>query len=129
MQETIARLCLGSAAGHFPGASNRVGAWLSLLVILLGALCYVIGQLAFEASATGYVWLSFNLGGAALYHVYVRYLISLLNVSTMDMVLYNNALSVPILLALALAFDRCATSPHRARAMRQSPRSYLVASL
>ena len=70
-----------------------------------------------------------NLIAAAAYHVYVKKVINEVKMSTMDMVLYNNALSVPILLALALAFDRCATSPHRARAMRQPPRSYLVASL
>ena len=88
-----------------------MGAWLSLLVILLGALCYVIGQLAFEASATGYVWLSLNLGAAALYHVYVRYLISLLNVSTMDMVLYNNTMSIPLLIVAGLIVDKCVVAP------------------
>lgn len=86
------------------GASASLNVWLSLVVILLGAICYVITD--FQASVAGYLWLSTNLISAALYHVYVKWIINMIGVSTMDMVLFNNALSVPLLLTFAFVVDK-----------------------
>ena len=47
-----------------------------------------------------------NLIAAALYHVYVKFIIGELNLSTMDMVLYNNAMSIPLLVVLGLLLDK-----------------------
>tara|TARA_B110001452_G_scaffold156538_1_gene130345 strand:+ start:466 stop:612 length:147 start_codon:yes stop_codon:yes gene_type:complete len=47
-----------------------------------------------------------NLIAAALYHVYVKFIIGEMNLSTMDMVLYNNAMSIPLLVVLGLLLDK-----------------------
>ena len=86
------------------GVASHLNLWLSLLVILLGAVAYVVTD--FQATVAGYAWLSLNLVAASLYHVYVKWIINLLGVSTVDMVLYNNALSVPILLVFAGFLDK-----------------------
>lgn len=47
-----------------------------------------------------------NLIAAALYHVYVKFIIGEMNLSTMDMVLYNNLMSIPLLVVLGLLLDK-----------------------
>ena len=43
---------------------------------------------------------------AAAYHVYVKKVINEVKMSTMDMVLYNNAMSIPLLVVLGLLLDK-----------------------
>merc|ERR1711988_826103 len=83
--------------------------WLSLLTILGGSICYVLAEV--EGDLVGYVWLGVNLIAAALYHVYVKFIIGEMNLSTMDMVLYNNAMSIPLLVVLGLLLDNVADLP------------------
>ena len=44
--------------------------WISLLLIVVGALCYLVTDPSF--SILGYAWMIANLVSAAAYHVYVR---------------------------------------------------------
>ena len=46
-----------------------------------------------------------NLVTASGYHVYVKWIINTIEPSTMDMVYYNNTLSLPLLFVLGLAWD------------------------
>ena len=44
---------------------------------------------------------------AAAYHVYVKKVINEVKMSTMDMVLYNNTMSIPLLIVAGLIVDKC----------------------
>ena len=77
--------------------------WASLAVIVVGAACYLAADPSF--SLYGYAWMLLNLFAAALYHVYVKRCINKLTPSTMDLVLLNNVLSIPIFLLLGATID------------------------
>jgi len=83
--------------------------WGAMGVILLGAVCYCIQD--FNPSIEGYTWLAINLVAAAGYHVYVKWAIGAVGLSTMDMVIYNNLLSLPLLLLSGLVFDNAGELP------------------
>merc|ERR1712166_1039768 len=82
-------------------ASARI--WISLISILGGSVFYCMAEI--EGTLVGYVWLGINLIAAAAYHVYVKKVINDLNLSTMDMVLYNNVMSIPLLVAIGIVAD------------------------
>merc|ERR1719484_59991 len=70
--------------------------WLALFSILAGASIFVIANP--EAyPMTGYIFALCNLLSAALYAVYVKFVINTIKPSTMDLVFYNNLLSLPLL--------------------------------
>ncbi len=52
-----------------------------------------------------------NLIAAAAYHVYVKKVINEVKMSTMDMVLYNNTMSIPLLIVAGLIVDKCVVVP------------------
>lgn len=85
--------------GGVPSASE----WYSLILIVVGALAYLATDPLI--SLPGYSWMAVNLVTAAAYHVYVKSVINQLQPSTMDLVLWNNLLSLPILLILGLLLD------------------------
>eukprot|EP00327_Prymnesium_parvum_P001333 CAMPEP_0182823724 /NCGR_PEP_ID=MMETSP0006_2-20121128/14906_1 /TAXON_ID=97485 /ORGANISM="Prymnesium parvum, Strain Texoma1" /LENGTH=208 /DNA_ID=CAMNT_0024950667 /DNA_START=435 /DNA_END=1061 /DNA_ORIENTATION=+ len=72
--------------------------WAALIVILLGAVMFVISNPSLYAIG-GYLFAFANLASAAAYAVYVKFVINTIKPSTMDLVLYNNLLSLPLLLA------------------------------
>jgi drug/metabolite transporter (DMT)-like permease len=82
-------------------ASFRI--WLSLFSILGGSVFYCLAEI--EGTLVGYIWLGVNLLAAAAYHVYVKKVINELKLSTMDMVLYNNLMSIPLLIAIGIVAD------------------------
>ena len=82
-------------------ASPRI--WISLISILGGSVFYCLAEI--EGTLVGYMWLGINLIAAAAYHVYVKKVINDLNLSTMDMVLYNNLMSIPLLVAIGIVAD------------------------
>jgi solute carrier family 35 protein len=55
--------------------------WLSLGLIVLGAVCYLASNASY--SFAGYVWMSINVVAAAAYHVYVKRTINHLKPSPM----------------------------------------------
>jgi drug/metabolite transporter (DMT)-like permease len=77
--------------------------WGALAIIVVGALCYLTSDPTF--SLPGYLWMVINLASAALYHVYVKHTINKLEPTTMDLVVLNNALSLPLLLLLGGTID------------------------
>ena len=85
------------------GTVPQAREWAALLLIVLGALCYLAGDPSF--SWRGYVWMLINLVSAAAYHVYVKATINLLEPTTIDLVLWNNLLSLPLLAVLGLLLD------------------------
>jgi len=85
--------------GTIPSASE----WYSLLLIFVGALSYLIADPDF--SLPGYAWMVVNLVAASAYHVYVKSVINQLKPSTMDLVLWNNLLSLPIIFGLGMLLD------------------------
>jgi drug/metabolite transporter (DMT)-like permease len=85
--------------GELPSGAQ----WLSLVVIVIGALCYLTADATF--SAPGYAWMLVNLISAAAYHVYVKATINKYKPSAMDLVLLNNGLSIPLLAVLGLILD------------------------
>jgi len=89
-------------------ASVRI--WFSLGTILVGSVFYCMAEM--EGSTVGYIWLGVNLLAAAAYHVYVKKVINDLNMSTMDMVLYNNAMSIPLLIAAGVIADNTRDLPY-----------------
>jgi GDP-mannose transporter len=95
--------------GRILGASASLRIWASLTTILAGSVCYVLAEI--HGDVAGYVWLGVNLIAAALYHVYVKFIIGELKLSTMDMVLYNNAMSIPILFLVGLVLDHAGDLP------------------
>ena len=82
-------------------ASPRI--WISLISILGGSVFYCMAEI--EGTLIGYIWLGVNLLAASAYHVYVKKVINDLNLSTMDMVLYNNVMSIPLLVAIGIVAD------------------------
>lgn len=101
---------------QFLGMRVGVRLWGAMGVILIGAICYCIQD--FNPSFEGYVWLGINLVAAAGYHVYVKWAIGAVGLSTMDMVIYNNMLSLPLLLLSGLIFDNAGEMPATVGAMR-----------
>ena len=71
--------------------------WLALCSILLGAIVFLIANPT-TYGFVGYLFALLNLLAAALYAVYVKFVINTIKPSTMDLVLYNNLLSLPLLL-------------------------------
>ena len=55
---------------HVLGDRPSTNEWLSLVLIVVGALCYLATDPSF--SLPGYLWMMINLVTAAAYHVYVR---------------------------------------------------------
>ena len=92
------------------GVKASVRIWFSLGTILVGSVFYCMAEM--EGSTVGYIWLGVNLLAAAAYHVYVKKVINDLNMSTMDMVLYNNAMSIPLLIAAGVIADNTRDLPY-----------------
>lgn len=85
--------------GHRPSRSE----WGSLLLIVVGAMCYLGTDPS--VSAKGYIWMTINLFAASTYVVYVKQSINHLQPTTNDLMLYNNLLSLPLLCCLVPLFD------------------------
>jgi drug/metabolite transporter (DMT)-like permease len=85
--------------GHRPTRSE----WGSLLLIVIGAFCYLGTDP--QVSPQGYVWMTVNLFAASTYVVYVKRSINYLQPTTNDLMLFNNLLSIPLLVILVPVFD------------------------
>lgn len=99
--------------------------WASMLVILAGAVCYLIQD--FQPSLPGYIWMGVNLVAASSYHVYVKWAIVNIKLSTMDMTIFNNALSLPFFLVASL-IDRPLEIPTGVAAMSSLDWGMVLAS-
>merc|ERR1712166_55740 len=92
------------------GVSASLKIWMSLISILGGSVFYCMAEI--EGTLIGYIWLGVNLLAASAYHVYVKKVTNDLNLSTMDMVLYNNVMSIPLLVAIGIVADDTAHLAH-----------------
>jgi GDP-mannose transporter len=72
-----------------------------LFGILNGVICYAIEDVTF--AVIGYAWLGVNCVCTAGYQIYVKRLIKVHSPSTFTMVYYNNLMSIPLCLAMAVA--------------------------
>lgn len=73
---------------------------LSLMLMLAGAVMAGFADIAF--SAVGYTWMALNCLATASYVLYLKRAVTTVSLSKFGMVYYNNLLSVPLLLGLAL---------------------------
>ena len=70
--------------------------WAALFVILGGAVLFLLTGHTYDIWKYSFPFL--NLLCAASYAVYVKFVINTIKPSTMDLVLYNNLMSLPLLL-------------------------------
>lgn len=76
--------------------------WLSLAVIVLGAILYVVTDDGFQVKA--YMWVMMYFVSITAEMVYVKFVVESLEMTTWGRVYYNNVLSIPPTLMLGLAF-------------------------
>uniref|UniRef100_A0A6U0XPX6 EamA domain-containing protein n=1 Tax=Rhizochromulina marina TaxID=1034831 RepID=A0A6U0XPX6_9STRA len=80
--------------------------WLSLIVIVLGAILYVLTDDGFVVKA--YVWVCLYFVGITVEMVYVKYVVEAVDMSTWSRVYYNNVLSIIPTLMLGASFNEFA---------------------
>lgn len=103
----------------------------SLLGILLGVACYGANDLQF--SIVGYAWLAVNIASTAAYQIYVKALLTGIPKEGPDalgpfgMSYFNNVISLPVLLVLALATEAPRVIDH-AYALSPAGAAVVVAS-
>jgi len=82
----------------FFGNYIRWRTWASLFSILAGAVIFLVSNPgAGSYGVEGYFFALMNLVCASFYAVYVKFVINTIRPSTMDLVVYNNLLSLPLL--------------------------------
>lgn len=84
--------------------------WLSIAVIVVGAILYVVTDDGFQVKA--YLWVVLYFISITAEMVYVKFVVDSVEMTTWGRVYYNNVLSIPPTLALGLAFgefDKLAT--------------------
>merc|ERR1719267_195629 len=64
-------------------------------IMLFGAICAAYNDVTFNAA--GYFWMSMNCFATASYVLYMKFATKTIKISKVDMVFYNNMLSIPIL--------------------------------
>lgn len=85
-------------------ASNITGLmWLSFGLMVVGSMIGGFNDLTFNAR--GYFWMVLNSASNAAYLLYMKRTIKSIGFGDFDSVLYNNVLSLPILLVLSFGFE------------------------
>lgn len=82
--------------------------WGALMAILGGAILFIASNPE-TYPIVGYIWAVGNLLSASLYAVYVKFVINTIKPSTMDLVLYNNLMSLFLLLPFLFIMDNVTT--------------------
>lgn len=76
--------------------------WLSLAVIVMGAILYVVTDDGFQVAA--YMWVVLYFVSITAEMVYVKFVVDSMEMTTWGRVYYNNVLSIPPTLALGFVF-------------------------
>lgn len=77
--------------------------WLSFGLMVVGSIVGGFNDLTFNAR--GYFWMALNSASNAAYLLYMKGTIKSIGFGDFDSVLYNNVLSLPILLVLSFGFE------------------------
>ena len=77
--------------------------WLSFGLMVAGSMVGGFNDLTFNAR--GYFWMALNSASNAAYLLYMKGTIKSIGFGDFDSVLYNNVLSLPVLMVLSLGFE------------------------
>jgi len=86
------------------GKSVSTGVVLSISIMIAGSVCAAFNDIEF--SKEGYFWMFVNCCVTACYVLYMKWAMDAAKLSKDSMALYNNAIGVPLILALVLVDER-----------------------